>query len=607
MENRGSADDVDDVAKDSSRAGGIQEHDFADESDLPSMAMSSSAPSGSSPYASLSSPSAAKVDDRDVAHGAGRVGDTKKLEHALLIDPRMQLPAGFGLVDSMGWSPVAYASNDGVGPGAFPVRSARNTVTSRTVRSPIGSYDSPKEFATEESQQEDGVPNSAAAGIGVYPVEAQRVPDGNEDGTVLVAEAQYVSRMKWYQRRWIVGGLALCACGFAAAVAVMVVLLVRQPSASNSSSLTSPPTVQITGAPSTPEVAKVPPTPVPSEDAPSTPEPTTAPPTTAPITTAPATPDPTPPPPTFAPIAPISPTPKPISTAFPTQAPTSRRPTTTSNPISTLTPFGIACNFLSIPDVTTCRSTFVFDSDNGVTTTGSTIPSEIGLLTQLTYLDVEGNSLSSTIPSEIGLLTQLTKLDISRNALTSTIPSEIGLLTLLTELDFSNNQLTGTIPSSLCSRTSLYGNIAFDDGEITCATPFGIACDFLSIRNVTECRSTFVFDSDNGVNTTGSTIPSEIGLLTQLTYLDVEGNSLSSTIPSEIGLLTQLTKLDISNNALASTIPSEIGLLTLLTELDFRNNELTGTIPSSLCSLTSLYGNIGIDDGEITCASGCCF
>ncbi|KAI2505040.1 hypothetical protein MHU86_9396 [Fragilaria crotonensis] len=533
------------------------------------MATSSSAPYGSSPYASLSSPSAAKVDDRGVAHGAS-VGDTKKLEHALPTDPRMQLPAGFGMVESMGRPPFVYASNSDVGPGAFPVRTARSTAASRTFRTPSGSYDSPKEFATEESKQEDGVPNSAAAGIDVYAVEAQRVPDGNEDGTVLVAEAQYVSRMKWYQRRWIVAGLALCACGFAAAVAVaMVVLLVRPPSAANSSS--------------------------------------SAPPTTALITTAPATPDPTPPPPTFAPIAPISPTPKPISTAFPTQAPTSRRPTTTSKPTPFLTPFGIACNFLSISNVTKCRSTFVFDSDYGVTTTGSTIPSEIGLLTQLTYLDVESNSLSSTIPSEIGLLTQLRKLDISRNALTSTIPSEIGLLTLLTELDFSNNQLTGTIPSSLCSLTSLYGNIAFDDGEITCPTPFGIACNFLYIRNVSKCRSTFAFDSDNGVTTTGSTIPSEIGLLTQLTYLDVESNSLSSTIPSEIGLLTQLRKLDISRNALTSTIPSEIGLLTLLTELDFSNNQLTGTIPSSLCSLISLYGNIGIDDWEITCASDCCF
>ncbi len=48
MKNRGSADDV---AKNSARAGGMQEDDFAEEysSDLPSMSMPSSAPSGSSP------------------------------------------------------------------------------------------------------------------------------------------------------------------------------------------------------------------------------------------------------------------------------------------------------------------------------------------------------------------------------------------------------------------------------------------------------------------------------------------------------------------------------------------------------------------------------
>ncbi|KAI2494424.1 hypothetical protein MHU86_20107 [Fragilaria crotonensis] len=294
MENRGIADDVDDVTKDSSRDGGIQEHDFAEEfsSDLPSIAMPSSAPSGSSLYASLSSPSAAKVDDRDVAHGAGSFTDTKKLEHAPPGDP-MQLTPGFGMVDSTGGPPVVYASNDGVGPGAFPVRSTRNTATRRMFRSPIGSYDSTREVTNEESKQEDGVPNSAAVGSALYPVEAQRVPDGNEDGTMIVAEAQHL-KTKWYQRRWIFVGLALLACGFAAAV---VVLVVRPQSASTSSSSTSPPTVPMTGAPSTPDVTAAPTTPIPSEDAPSTSEPSTAPPTTAPITSAPATPDPTPPPP----------------------------------------------------------------------------------------------------------------------------------------------------------------------------------------------------------------------------------------------------------------------------------------------------------------------
>jgi Leucine-rich repeat (LRR) protein len=136
------------------------------------------------------------------------------------------------------------------------------------------------------------------------------------------------------------------------------------------------------------------------------------------------------------------------------------------------------------------------------------------------------------------------------------------------------------------------------------STQIQIACNFLSIPNVTECRSTVTFDSDT---TTGSTIPSEIGLLTQLTWLSFAYNQLTSTIPSEIGLLTQLTLLSFSTNQLTSTIPSELGRLTQLVELSFHYNELSGTIPSFLCSLTSLAGNIWIDCGEITCDSGCCF
>ena len=137
----------------------------------------------------------------------------------------------------------------------------------------------------------------------------------------------------------------------------------------------------------------------------------------------------------------------------------------------------------------------------------------------------------------------------------------------------------------------------------TSLTPEQIACNFLSEPDVAECRSTVVF----GGTTTGSTIPSEIGLLTQLQGLSFSSNQLTSAIPSEIGLLTQLTYLSFWSNSLTSTIPSEIETLTQLRSLWFNNNTLMGTIPSSLCSLPSLITNIFIDCGEITCASGCCF
>ncbi|KAI2505055.1 hypothetical protein MHU86_9411 [Fragilaria crotonensis] len=230
MENRNSADDADNAVKVSSGAG-IQEHGLAEEfpSELPSMAMSSSAPSGSSSTAK-------DHDDRDDAHGAGRVGDTKKLEHALPTE-LMQFPAGLGMADSMGKPPVVYASNSDIAPGAFPVvPSFHNMATSETLKSrPRSSCASPKEVTNDDSKQVDGVPNSAVAGSALYTVKAQRVPDGKEDGMVIVAEAEHLGT-KWYQRRWIVVGLALLACCFVAAVVVTVVLFLRQPSASSSSS-----------------------------------------------------------------------------------------------------------------------------------------------------------------------------------------------------------------------------------------------------------------------------------------------------------------------------------------------------------------------------------
>jgi Leucine-rich repeat (LRR) protein len=550
MENRGSTEDHGDEKK--ARAGtaprtvdlteaNIKQDEFAEEflSDLPTMAVSS-AHSDFPPFASAQSTStASKVnenDSRNVTHGSA--GDTKKLEHALPGEP---MPAsGSQMVGSLERRPVVLASRNDIAPGAFSVRSSPNTAMSRTFRSPNSSYDNARQFTTEESKQEDVVPNfeggyigahdssRVGAESGLYTVEAQRVPDGNEEETMMVAEAEYV-RTKWYQRRWISLGSILFAC--ALLVVVVVVLVVRPQSTASSSSLTSP--------------------------------------TTAPVTAAPTTQEPT-----------------------------------------SLTPEQIACNFLSFANVTKCQSIFEF-SDK---TTGSTIPSEIGVLTQLTFLDFTSQSLTSTIPREIGLLTQLTLLDFNGNALTSTIPSEIRLLNQLTRLDFGSNSLTSTIPSELGLLSQLT-ILAFFSNKLTSTIPSEIGL----LNQLTELSFwnnslTSTIPSDIGLLTlltwlsfwqnSLTTISTEIGLLTLLAHLDISSNSLISTIPSEIGLLTQLTYLSISRNSLTFTIPSEIGHLTLLRVLDLFRNELKGTIPSSLCSLPTL--SIRIDCGEITCASGCC-
>ena len=49
-----------------------------------------------------------------------------------------------------------------------------------------------------------------------------------------------------------------------------------------------------------------------------------------------------------------------------------------------------------------------------------------------------------------------------------------------------------------------------------------------------------------------------------------EFNNLSSSIPTDLGLLTEVSYLYFGGNALTGTIPTELGQLTQARELEFR-------------------------------------
>ena len=83
-------------------------------------------------------------------------------------------------------------------------------------------------------------------------------------------------------------------------------------------------------------------------------------------------------------------------------------------------------------------------------------------------------------------------------------------------------------------------------------------------------------------------LPTELGFLTTLTYLDVDGSGLT-TIPTELGRLSNLYFLSMRSSGLSGTIPSELGLLTNLDYLFLDSNSLTGTITTELAQATDLF------------------
>jgi len=85
--------------------------------------------------------------------------------------------------------------------------------------------------------------------------------------------------------------------------------------------------------------------------------------------------------------------------------------------------------------------------------------------------------LSSTIPSEIGLLTNLVFVDLDFNELTGILPTELYLLTKLETLDLNDNLLEGNIDS-----IGVFENMEFLQLQSTSTVLF-LALSLLPFRN----------------------------------------------------------------------------------------------------------------------------
>ena len=85
-----------------------------------------------------------------------------------------------------------------------------------------------------------------------------------------------------------------------------------------------------------------------------------------------------------------------------------------------------------------------------------------------------------------------------------------------------------------------------------CCSTAGITCDEQSPPRITSLSITSQWIS--------ASIPPNIGLLTELYYVDLSGNQFHGAIPPQISLLTNLTTLDLNFNRLTGSIPKEIAL-----------------------------------------------
>ena len=225
---------------------------------------------------------------------------------------------------------------------------------------------------------------------------------------------------------------------------------------------------------------------------------------------------------------------------------------------------------------------------------GSTWRNTDGWLTDSNECDWYSTS-SDGLCNEEGFVNEI---DLRRMDLRGQLPKELIILSeSLVSLRVNGNMITGSIPNFLTDLSNL-DRLHLNDNLLkgTLGTEIGKLTNLWSLR-LGQLESL-----------TGS-IPFQVGLLTKLEYLYLDGNELNGTIPMELSKLTSLLHLKLQYNDLSGTVPMELSFLTNLITMELQQNDLIGSVPMEVCTRLGapIDVSIQVDCGEVscTCCDGC--
>ena len=140
------------------------------------------------------------------------------------------------------------------------------------------------------------------------------------------------------------------------------------------------------------------------------------------------------------------------------------------------------------------------------------------------------------------------------------------------------------------------------DWKCSSSIPIGSICKWAGV-SCSDCGS--ITQIDVSYMSLSGTIPTSIGLLTDLISINMLDNSLGGNIPTQIGLLKKLSFFAVGNNKFTGVIPTELGFLSSLNVFHAKGNSLSGQIPSALCAQSNIAYYDFSENSEYLCYPSC--
>nr|XP_048337436.1 receptor-like protein EIX2 [Ziziphus jujuba var. spinosa] len=212
---------------------------------------------------------------------------------------------------------------------------------------------------------------------------------------------------------------------------------------------------------------------------------------------------------------------------------------------------------------------------------GSQIPSFIGSLQSLRYLNLSGASFSGTIPPSLGNLSRLIYLDLNKVDQFELTKSSLSWLSGLSSLKYLHLggwdlSLSATDWLQIVNRLPLLLEFHFPFCQLS-NLPFTLpSLNFTSLKVLDLSNNRFI-----------SAVPDWLFNLKSLVNLDLNSNNLYGPLPDKIANLASLENLDFSLNTIEGQLSKELGKLCNLRSLKLSQNRITGEITNILDSLST--------------------